>query len=132
MSQNFVQPLQWSMKVNLNPAGRACDILAMILGSPTLDKTHPDGAHLSQLINDFKSVMDRLGKQLSEQLVVEDLEAAATGDLADGGRVKAVLIVAVPALHKDAAVTHALGVNLSPNVVQMHALSYVSSGIFYR
>lgn len=65
--------------------------------------------------------MDRLGKQLSEQLVVEDLEAAAAGDLADGGRVKAVLIVAVPALHKDAAVTHALGVNLSPNVVQMHA-----------
>lgn len=36
LSQNFVQPLQWSMKVNLNPAGGACDILAVIFSSPTL------------------------------------------------------------------------------------------------
>ena len=36
LSQNFVQPLQRSMKVDLNPAGRACDILAMVLGSPAL------------------------------------------------------------------------------------------------
>lgn len=36
LSQNLVQPLQWSMKVNLNPTGGACDILAMILSSPTL------------------------------------------------------------------------------------------------
>lgn len=132
LSQNFVQPLQRSMKVDLNPAGRACDILAMVLGSPALDKTHPDGAHLGQLVDNFKSMVHRLGEQLSEQLVVEDLEAAAAGDLADSGWVEAVLIVAVPALHEDAAVTHTLGIDLSPDVVQVHALSYVSSGIFYR
>lgn len=105
------------MKVDLNPAGGARDILAMVLGSPTLDKTHPDSAHLSQLVDDFKSVVDRLSEQLSKQLVVEDLEAAAAGDLADSGRVEAVLVVAVPALHKDAAVTHALGIDLAPDVV---------------
>ena len=66
-------------------------------------------------------MVHRLGEQLSKQLVVEDLEAAAAGDLADGGWVEAVLIVAVPALHEDAAVTHALGIDLSPNVIQVHA-----------
>lgn len=91
------------------------------VSTPYLDKTHPDGAHLGQLVDDFKSVVHRLGEQLSEQLVVEDLEAAAAGDLADGGWVEAVLIVAVPALHEDAAVTHTLGIDLSPDVVQVHA-----------
>lgn len=65
--------------------------------------------------------MDGLSEQLGKQLVVEDLEATAAGDLADGGRVEAVLVVAVPALHKDAAVTHTLCVDLSPDVVEMHA-----------
>lgn len=117
LSQNFVQPLQRSVKMNLNPAGGARDILAMILSSPALHKTHPDGAHLSELIHDLKAVVNRLGEQLSKELVVEDLEAAPTGDLADSSGVEAVLIVAVPALHKDAAVTHALCIHLSPNVV---------------
>lgn len=58
-----------------------------------------------------------LRQQLSEELVVEDLEAAAAGDLADGGWVEAVLVVAVPALHEDAAVAHTLGVHLAPDVV---------------
>lgn len=66
-------------------------------------------------------MVDWLSQQLGKELVVEDLEAAATGDLADSGWVEAVLIVAVPALYKDAAVTHALGVDLSPDIVQMHA-----------
>lgn len=65
-----------------------------------------------------------LGEQLGEELVVEDLEAAAAGDLADRGGVKAVLIVAVPALNKDTAVAHTLGVHLAPDVVQMHACGH--------
>lgn len=36
LSQNFIQPLQWPVKMDLNPAGGARDILAMILSSPTL------------------------------------------------------------------------------------------------
>jgi len=105
------------MEMSLNPAGDARDILAMILSSPALNKAHADSAHLSQLIDDFKSVVNRLSQQLSKELVVEDLETAAAGDLADGGRVEAVLIVAVPALYKDAAVAHTLGVHLAPDIV---------------
>jgi hypothetical protein len=65
-------------------------------------------------------MVNRLRKQLGKELVVEDLEAAPTGDLADSSWVEAMLIVAVPALHKDAAVTHAFGIHLSPNVVHVH------------
>lgn len=36
LSQNFVQPLQWPVKMNLNPARGARDILAMVFSSPTL------------------------------------------------------------------------------------------------
>lgn len=119
------------MKMNLNPARGACDILAMILSSPALHKTHADSTHLSQLIHDFKAMVNRLSQQLGEKLVVEDLETAATGNLADSGWVEAMLVVAVSALHKDAAVAHTLSIDFSPDVVQMHTLSYVSPGVFY-
>lgn len=85
------------MEMNLNPAGGAGDILTMILSSPTLHEAHPNRAHLSQLVHDFKAVVHGLGEQLGEELVVEDLETAAAGDLADRGGVKPMLIVAVPA-----------------------------------
>lgn len=131
LSEHLIQPLQRSMKMDLDPAGGARDILAMILCSPALHKAHPNRAHLRQLIHHFKAVVHGLGEQLGEELVVEDLEAAAAGDLADGGRVEAVLVVAVPALDKDAAVAHALRIHLAPNVVQMHTLSNVPPGVFY-
>lgn len=117
--------------MNLNPAGGACDILTMILGSPALHKAHPNRAHLGQLVHNLKAVVHGLREQLGEELVVEDLEAAAAGDLADSGGVEAVLIVAVPALDEDAAVTHALRIHLAPNVVQMHTFSNVPPGVFY-
>ncbi|KAG9351786.1 hypothetical protein JZ751_023037 [Albula glossodonta] len=72
------------------------------------------------LVNHLEAMIDRLREQLGKQLVVEDLEAAAAGDLADGGGVEAMLVVAVSALDEDAAVTQALGVHLSPHVVQVH------------
>lgn len=62
-------------------------------------------------------MVNRLSEQLSKELVVEDLEAATTGDLADCGWVEAMLIVAVPALYKDAAVTHTLCIDFSPDVI---------------
>ena len=68
-------------------------------------------------------MVDRLGQQLGELLVVEDLEAAAAGDLAHGGGVEAVVVVAVAALDEDAGVAEALGVHLSPDVVQVHTWS---------
>lgn len=52
-------------------------------------------------------------------MVVEDFQAAPAGDLADGGGVKAVVVVAVPTLHEDAAVTEAFRIHLSSNVIKV-------------
>lgn len=109
--------------MDLNPAGGASDILAMIFCTPTLYKTHANGAHLSKLIDGFKAVVHRLGQKLSKLLVVKDLQAAATGDLANRRRVEAVVIVAVSTLHKDAAVTKALGIHFTSNIVKMDSFA---------
>lgn len=66
-------------------------------------------------------MVNRLGQELSEQLVVKDLEAAAAGDLTNGGGVEAVLEVAVAALNEDAAVAQALSIHLATNIVQMQS-----------
>lgn len=65
-------------------------------------------------------MIDRLGKQLSKLLIVEDFEAAATGDLADGSRVEAMVVVAIPALHENAGVTQTLSIHLSSNIIQVN------------
>lgn len=118
------------MQVDLNPAGSASDILAMVLCTPTLHKAHPDSAHFCQLVDYLKAMADRLGEKLSKQLVVEDLEAAATWDFTDCGGMKAVLVVAVAALHKNAAVAQAFRIHLPTNIIQMDAFPNVSSGVF--
>lgn len=87
------------------PAGGAGYILTVIFSTPTLYKTHPNSAHLCELIDSLKAMIDRLGKQLCKLLVVKDLEAAATGDLAYGSGVEAMVIVAISALYKNAGVT---------------------------
>lgn len=90
--------------------------------NPYFNKAHSNSTHLGQLIHHFKSVIDWLGKQLGKELVVEDLEAAATGDLADRGWVETMLVVAVAALHKNTAVTDTFGINLPTHVVKMNTL----------
>ena len=67
-------------------------------------------------------MIDWLGKQLSEKLVVEDLEAAATGDLADSGWVETMLVVTVAALHKNTAVTDTFSINFPTDIVKMNTL----------
>lgn len=64
-------------------------------------------------------MVNGLGEELGKQLVVKDLEAAAAGDLADGGGVEAVLEVTVTALDEDAAVTQTLRIHLTADVVQV-------------
>lgn len=87
---------------------------------PYLNKAHPDGTHLGQLIYYLKTVVDWLGQQLGKELVVENLQAAATGDLADSGRMESMLIITVTTLYKNAAVTHTLGIYLSSNVIEVN------------
>ena len=70
--------------------------LSVVLRAPALDEGHPYGAHLGQLVNCLEPVVHGLGEEGGELLVVEDLEAAARGDLADRGGVKAVMVITVP------------------------------------
>lgn len=119
LRKHLVQPLQGSMQVHFNPAGGAGHILTVVFSTPTLDKAHADGTHLSELVDDLETVVDGLGEKLSKQLVVEDFEAAATGNLANGGGVEAMLEVAVTALHEYAAVTQTLCIHLPTHIVKM-------------
>lgn len=87
-----------------------------------LDKTHPNGAHFGELIHCLKSMIDRLGQKLSKLLIVKNFETAATRNLTDSGGMKVMVEVAVPALHKYAAVTETLGIYLPANIVEMNTL----------
>ena len=84
-----------------------------------LDEAHADGAHLGQLVDSLKPVVDGLGQQLSKLLVVKDLEAAAAGDLTDGGGVEAMVVVTVPTLDEDAAVTQTFSIHFTTHIVQV-------------
>lgn len=110
------------MEVNLNPAWGTGYILSVVLRSPALDKTHSNGTHLGELIHSLKPMVDWLSQELSKLLIVKNFEAAAAGNLTDGGGVEAMVKVAVPTLNKDAAVTKTLGIHLPTNVVQMDTL----------
>ena len=104
----------------LDPARRARHVLPVVLGAPALHETHPDRAHLRQLIHRLEPVVHRLTQQLRELLVVEDLQATAGRDLAHRGGVEVVVIIAVAALDEDAAVAQALGEYLSADIVQVN------------
>lgn len=84
-----------------------------------LYKAHPESAHLSKLIHCLKAMVHRLSQELSKLLIVENFQTAATGDFADCGGMEAVVVVAVPTLHEDAAVAQTFCVHLPSNVVEM-------------
>lgn len=46
------------MQVHFDPAGGAGDVLSVVLGSPALDKAHPNSTHLSKLIDGLEAVVD--------------------------------------------------------------------------
>ena len=99
--QHLVQPLQRTVQVQLDPAGGGGHRLPPVLLAPALHEGHPDGAHPGQGVHGLEALVDGLGQQGGELLVVEDLEVAAGRDLTDGGGVPAVLLVAVRRLHED-------------------------------
>ena len=77
------------MQVHLDPTRSRRHVLPVVFSAPALDEGHPDGAHLGQLVHRLEAVVDGLGEQGGELLVVEDLQAAARRDLAHCGWVKA-------------------------------------------
>lgn len=64
-------------------------------------------------------MVDGLCQQLCELLVVEDLQAAAAGDLTHGRGVEAVVVVTVTALDENAAIAQAFGVHFPADVVEV-------------
>ena len=73
LRENLVEPHEWAMEMHLYPARSARHILAMVLCPPALHKAHANGAHLCQLKDGFKALVDALCQQLGKVLVVEDL-----------------------------------------------------------
>ena len=103
----------------------------MVLSAPSLHKGHPDGAHLGQLVDGLKAVVNRLSEQSGELLVVENFQAAAGRDLADGGGVETVVVVTVPGLDEYSGVTQTLRVDLASHVVKVDSLPDMSPCVLY-
>jgi len=111
--------MKWPVEVDFDPAWSAGDVLPMVLGAPALHKTESYRAHLGQFKHCLVAAGDGLRQQLGKVLIVEDTQTAAWRDLADGGRMKAVVLVAVSTLNENTRIAQALGEHLTANVVQM-------------
>lgn len=109
------------MESYLDPAWGARHVLTVVFCAPTLDKTQPYSAHLGQFVDGFEPLTDGLVEQRRELLIVEDAQTAARRDLADGGWMEAVMVVAVAALDKDAALTETLGKHLTSDVEEVYS-----------
>lgn len=64
-------------------------------------------------------MVDRLGQQLSKLLVVENLQAAAAGNLTHSCGMEAMVVVTVTTLDKDTTIAQAFCVHLTTNIIQM-------------
>ena len=117
------------MQVNLDPARGTCDILSMVLCSPSLHKAESNRAHLGEFVHGLESLVHRVCQQVGKLLVVEYLQAALGRDLADGGRMERVRVVALSTLNKDGVVAETLGKDLSAHVEDVDTLSDVAADV---
>lgn len=115
--------------MHFDPARRARHVLPMVLGPPTLDEAHANGAHLRQLVHGLEAVVDALREQLGELGIVEDAQGAPGRDLADGRWMETVVVVTVAGLHKDGGIGKAFRIHLAVDVVQVDALADVASRV---
>lgn len=85
-----------------------------------LYKTHTESAHLSKLIHCLKAMVHWLCQKLSKLLIIENLQTAATRYFAHCGWMETMMVVAVPTLHKNTAVTEAFSIHFSTNIIEMN------------
>lgn len=132
LCEHLIQPLKRPMKVNLDPARGGCDILSVILCTPTLYKAHPDRTHFGQLVDCLESMVDRLSKKSGKLLVIENLEAAAGRNLTHRGGMESMVVVTVSRLHEYSRITEALCIDLASHIIQVNALSNVAPRVLDR
>ena len=130
LCEDLVQPLQWPVQVNFDPARRRGHHLPTILHPPPLHEADSYGAHPSQLEHLLKTLVHRLRQLLGEKLVVEHAHDATGRDLADSRRMPVVSEVRVHTLDKDTALRQTLCVDLSSDVEKTNASSDVSPCLF--
>ena len=58
LSQYPVKPLEGTVEMKLNPAGRAGHRLPPVLRAPALHKGHPDGAHPGKRVDCLEAVVN--------------------------------------------------------------------------
>lgn len=104
----------------LHPTRRTGNIIPLVFAAPSLNETHADRAHLGQLVNRLKPMMNGFIQQLCERGIVENLQRAPRWYFADGGIVEAVAVVAVLRLDEDRLIRQAFSVHFSVSVIQMN------------
>lgn len=105
--------------------------MTAVLGAPSFNEAHSDGAHARQLINGFESLADRLRQQRRKFLVVEDLQITTRGDFTNGSGMPSVTLVTIGGLNKNGRVAEAFGKNLSADVVEADAFANMTSRLFH-
>lgn len=121
LCKHLVKPLERSIKMDFNPAWCTSYILTMIFCSPTLHKTHSDSAHFSKVIHCLKAMVDRLAEQSCKLLIIKYFKGTPRRYFAHCGRMKAMVVVAIPALYEDATVTKTFSKYFPSNVVQVNS-----------
>jgi len=117
LSEYFIKPLQRPVQVDFNPARSTGHVLTMIFGAPAFDKRHSDCAHFGEFIDGFETMINRLRKQLSKFLIVENFERAAGRDFAYGRRVESVVVIAITRLDEYGRVRQTFSVHFSSNII---------------
>jgi len=115
------------VEVNLNPTRRRSDILTMVLSAPAFYETHSNGALLGVLVYCFVAVINGLAQEMGKLLIAEDFKSASRWDLADGGGMEAVAVVAIATLHENGRVAQAFCVHLAAYIIQMNAFANVTA-----
>lgn len=130
--EDLIQPLKWSVEMDLNPTRSGCHILSMVLSSPSFDEGHSDDAVLGQVIDCFEPLIRRPLQILVELCVFEDVQSAPWRDLAHCRLVESMNQVAVPGLDEDGCIGETLSIHFSSHIVQMDSFPYVSPRVLYR
>lgn len=117
--------------MHLNPTWRAGNCLPAIFSSPAFHKTHSNHTHLCQTIDCLEALVDWLGQQLRELLIIEDFQVASGRNFAHCWRMPSVSSITIWTLNKYTTIAETLCKYLSSNVIQPHAFSNVASSCFH-